>query len=100
MGSPTATTKIIWITRNKGPKWDTRGGGGASSESMQTDSPWESLMLIFKAPKYKGQIILLLPTVSRERKQEAWSLSILGPVITMTINALCKPQWASVQKGC
>ena len=45
-------------------------------------------MLIFKAPKYKRQIILLSPVVSRERKQETWSLCILGPVILMTMNAL------------
>lgn len=45
-------------------------------------------MLIFKAPKYKGQIILLSPVVSRERKQETWSLCLLGPVLLMTMNAL------------
>lgn len=53
---------------------------GWSFESVWSASPWESLMLILKAPKYKGEIILLSPAISRERKQETWSLSIWGPV--------------------
>lgn len=87
VGSPTATTKIIWVPRNKRPKWYTRGWGEALWVYAECQ-PLRSLVLIFKAPKYKGQIILLSPVVSRERKQETWSLCLLGPVILMMMNAL------------